>query len=79
MNSKVGVYLFLLSFLGIVGRGNLYDEASRSHAPSAIAVIHFEEADSVSPTEMACCSAGEQGAMVELRLQTHLLKLYSPD
>lgn len=37
----------------IVGRGNLYDEESRSHAPEEIAEIHFEDADSVSPTEIA--------------------------
>ena len=40
-----------------MGKGNLYDEASRSHAPDDIADIHFDDADSVSPTEIAFWSA----------------------
>ena len=38
----------------MIGSGNLYDEASRSHAPDDIAEVHFEDADSVSPIEIAC-------------------------
>jgi hypothetical protein len=48
------VYLAPLSD-GIIGSGNLYDDASRSHAPDDIADVHFEDADSVSPIEIACC------------------------
>jgi hypothetical protein len=39
----------------MVGRGKLYDEESRSQAPEDIADIHFDDADSVSPIEIACC------------------------
>ena len=53
-NSFVGVYLAPLSD-GIIGSGNLYDEASRSQAPDDIAEVHFDDADSVSPIEIACC------------------------
>jgi len=38
-----------------VGSGKLYEEESRSHAPDDIADVHFEDADSVSPIEIACC------------------------
>jgi hypothetical protein len=48
------VYLAPLSD-GIIGSGNLYDDASRSQAPDDIADVHFEDADSVSPIEIACC------------------------
>jgi hypothetical protein len=48
------VYLAPLSD-GIIGSGNLYDDASRLHAPDDIADVHFEDADSVSPIEIAFC------------------------
>jgi len=53
-NSFVGLYRALLSD-GMVGSGKLYEEESRSHAPDDIADVHFEDADSVSPIEIACC------------------------
>lgn len=31
----------------------MYDDESRSHAPDDIAEIHFDEADSLSPIEIA--------------------------
>ena len=52
------MYLAALSE-GIIGSGNLYDDASRSHAPDDIADVHFEDADSVSPIEIACCQLVE--------------------
>lgn len=50
----------------IIGSGNLYDEASRSHAPDDIAEVHFEEADSVSPIEIACC---QRSWMIEVLIE----------